>query len=118
MVTEPARLTLTDKVMLCDGKNCKLVGLCDVRYFESYGSYTKTWFKDGHQLIYRSLNHLENRLSGRHFFRANRQFIINISHIREVGQIKPSGFRIIMTCGKKIDISRRRSQLFREILSL
>ncbi|MCA1801450.1 MAG: LytTR family transcriptional regulator [Rhodothermaceae bacterium] len=104
--------------MLCDGKDCKLISLGDVRYFESCGSYSKTWFNGGHQLIYRSLNHLDSRLSGRHFFRANRQFIINISHIREVGQNRSSGFKIVMTCGKMIDISRRRAQLFRETLSL
>jgi two-component system, LytTR family, response regulator len=118
MIAESAKLKLTDKVMLCDGKECKLVELSEIRYFESFGNYTKTWFNGGQLLICRSLSYLDSRLARRYFFRANRQHIINISHIKEVQMNKISAYRIEMSCGKIIDISRRRSQLFRDTLSL
>lgn len=117
-MTESKKLTLSDKVLLCDGDDCKLIELRDVRYFETCGNYTKTYFNNGKLLIYRTLNHLDSRLSGKYFFRANRQQIINLAHIRNVSLLDNSVFRIELTCGKIIDISRRRSRIFRSTLSL
>lgn len=112
------KLTLDDKVLLNDGDVCKLVELCDVRFFETYGNYTKTYFNDGKLLIYRSLSYLDSRLSEQHFFRANRQQIVNLSHIKNIELLENSTFRLEMTCGKKINLSRRRSKLFRGAMSL
>jgi two-component system, LytTR family, response regulator len=112
------KLSLTDKVFLCDGKECKFIELSDVRYFETYGSYTKTYYNGGSLLIYRTLNHLDARLSDKYFFRANRQHIVNISHIKNVEMLSMSSIRIEMSCGRKIDMSRRRSRLFKETLCL
>ncbi len=114
----PIKLTPEDKVLLLDGDECKLVKLADIRYFESFGNYSKTYFTGGKLLIYRTLNYLENRLSGQFFFRANRQQLINLSHIQDVQITNKSTFRIEMSCGKQIDISRRRSQKFKCSLSL
>lgn len=111
-------LTLEDNVLLEDGAKCKLVQLQDVRYFETCGNYSKCYFNGGMLLINRSLNYLENRLSNQTFFRANRQFIINLYHVTDVNLISNSKYRIIMSCGKEIFISRRRSQYFREALSI
>jgi two-component system, LytTR family, response regulator len=112
------RLSLNDKVLLEDGSKCKLVVLSDVRYFETCGNYSKTYYSGGMLLIHRSLNYLDSRLSSVHFFRTNRQFIINISHVSNVQLLKDSTYRIVMSCGKEIDISRRRSAAFRDSLCL
>lgn len=111
-------LSLNDKVLLEDGSRCKLVALNEVRYFETCGNYSKTYFSGGMLLIHRSLNYLDKRLASEHFFRANRQFIVNISHVSNVQLLKDSAYRIVMSCGKEIDISRRRSAAFRDSLSL
>lgn len=111
-------LTLTDKVLLCDGDKCRLVSLNDVRYFETCGNYTRTHFNDGKLLIYRTLTHLESRLSEQSFFRANRQQIINLSHVKDIEMLHDGSFRVEMSCGKMIELSRRRSQLFKCAMSL
>lgn len=112
------KLNLSDKVLLCDGNDCKLVELKDVRFFETCGNYTKTYFSEGKLLIYRSLSYIDSRLSDEYFFRANRQQIINLAHVKDVQLLDNSVFRIEMTCGKKIDLSRRRSKHFRGTMSL
>lgn len=117
-MSETEKLTIYDKVLLCDGDDCKLVELSDIRFFETCGNYTKTYFSDGKLLIYRTLSYLEARLSDQYFFRANRQQIVNLSHIKNIHLMDNSAFRIEMTCGKKIELSRRRSQHFRGALSL
>ncbi len=114
----PDKLTINDKVLLDSGEKCKLVQLSDIRYFETYGNYSKAFFNGGVLLINRTLNYLDERLSKRFFFRANRQFIVNLSHIESVRYAKNSILIISMSCGKEITISRRRSQLFRESLAI
>ncbi|PWN06289.1 LytR/AlgR family response regulator transcription factor [Rhodohalobacter mucosus] len=117
-MNEPTRLSLHDKVLFEDGSHCCLVALREVRYFETFGNYSKTFFPEGSLLIHRSLNYLESRLPSDHFFRANRQFIVNFSHIQNVHLLKDSTYSIVMSCGKQINISRRRSAAFRELLCL
>jgi len=111
-------LTLNDKVLLCDGDDCKLVELSEVRYFETCGNYTKTYFSGGKLLIYRTLSYLDGRLPSNYFFRVNRQQIVNLTHIKNIQLLDNSTFRIELSCGKKIDLSRRRSKLFRGAMSI
>jgi two-component system, LytTR family, response regulator len=112
------KLTLSDKVLLCDGDECTLVELSDVRYFETCGNYTKTYFSGGKLIIYRTLSYLDERLSGQYFFRVNRQQIVNLSHIKNIRLLDNSIFQIELSCGKKTELSRRRSQLFRGTMSI
>lgn len=117
-MSNPEKLSLDNKVLLHDGDKCSLVQLREVRFFETCGNYTKTYFNGGMLLIYKTLNYLESRLSERYFFRASRQYIVNLSHVQDVQLLENSSYRMILSCGKKIDISRRRSQLFRQLLSI
>lgn len=108
------QLSSKDKVLLNDGDKCKLVELCDVRFFETYGNYSKTYFSDGTLLINRSLNYLEDRLPERDFFRANRQFIVNLSHVKELVKTNGGQFKLVLSCGKEVEVSRRRSMQFQQ----
>ena len=117
-MSELKKLTLKDKVLLCDGDDCKLVELRDVRYFETCGNYTKTYFSGGKLLIYRTLSYLDGRLPDQYFFRVNRQQIVNLSYIKNIHLLDNSTFRIELTCGKEMCLSRRRSQLFRGAMSI
>jgi len=111
-------LSPDDTVLLKDGDKCKLVELSDVRYFETFGNYSKTHFSGGTLLINRSLNYLEKRLPEKSFFRTSRQYIVNLSHIQKLNKIEGGQFRLLLTCGKKIDVSRRRSNHFMERMTL
>lgn len=111
-------LTLDNKVLLDSGTKCELVELKDVRYFETCGNYCTTYYQNGKMLINRTLNYLDDKLPDRYFFRANRQYIVNLIHIKNVRLTKQSVYHIVMSCGKGIEISRRRSQQFKEILTL
>lgn len=114
----PKALSPDDTVLLNDGDKCKLVELSDVRYFETFGNYSKTYFSGGALLINRSLNYLEKRLPEKCFFRTSRQYIVNLSHIEKLNKIEGGQFRLSLTCGKEIDMSRRKSQYLQERLVL
>lgn len=117
-MTAPKALSPDDTVLLNDGDKCKLVELKNVRYFETCGNYSKTYFSGGALLINRSLNYLEKRLPQKCFFRSSRQYIVNLAHVEKLNKIDGGQFRLTLSCGKEIDVSRRRSQHFQEWLVL
>lgn len=108
---------LEDKVFVRDGEKCWFVKLKEVRFFETYGNYSRIYFKDEKPLVNKSLNSLQRRLSSKTFFRANRQYIINLEQIKDINPWNNESYQVTMSCGKEIRISRRKSQEFDELLS-
>ncbi|MEX2602234.1 MAG: LytTR family DNA-binding domain-containing protein [Balneolaceae bacterium] len=111
-------LTLHDKVLLSDGDEYRLVTLSDIRFFETCGNYSVAWFNGSKLIIYKTLSYLDSRLSKEYFFRANRQYMVNITHIQNVELMDNSVFRLEMSCGQQIDLSRRRSKQFKTVMAL
>ena len=108
----------SDQVFVRDGENCWMVQLTEVPLLESEGNYTRVYFKGERALVARSLNALESRLDPRVFFRANRRQIINLRWVQSIRPWFRRGLRIKLHSGSEIEISRRRSQLFRDLTSL
>ena len=114
----PAPLTEHDQVFVKDGERCWFVRLADIRLFEINGSYTQIYFEQHRPLIPRTLQHLEQRLDPRVFFRANRQQIINLKWIERIEPWFSSTLKIQLRGGPEVEVSRQQSVRFRELLSL
>jgi two-component system LytT family response regulator len=112
------RLDEKDQVFIRDGEKCWFVKLEDIRLIESSGNYAKIYFDKYHPLIHKTLNALDERLTPSMFFRANRQQIINLRYIDKIEPFFNSGFIIYMKDGKKVEVSRRQSVKFKEMMSL
>lgn len=111
-------LSVEDKIFIKDGEKCFYVSLQEIRYFESMGNYVKVYFKNFKPMILRSLNSLEERLSADHFFRANRKYIINLNHITAVENWFNGGLQVTLSDDEKIEISRRQTIRFKDMMSL
>ncbi len=111
-------LTENDQVFVKDGEKCWFVKLGEIRLFESAGNYTKVFFGDNKPLILKSLNSLEERLDEKSFFRANRKHIINLRMIEKVEPYFNGGLLLDIKGGDKIEVSRRQSVKFKEMMSL
>lgn len=107
-----------DQVFVKDGERCWFVKLSDVRLFESVGNYAKVYFGNNKPLILKSLNALEERLDDRVFFRANRKHIINLRMIDKIEPYFNGGLLLDLHGGEKIEVSRRQSVKFKEMMSL
>ncbi len=107
-----------DQVFVKDGERCWFVKLSDVRLFESVGNYAKVYFANNKPLILKSLNALEERLDERVFFRANRKHIINLRMIDKIEPYFNGGLLLDLLGGEKIEVSRRQSVKFKEMMSL
>jgi two-component system LytT family response regulator len=111
-------LTENDQVFVKDGERCWFVKLGEIRLFESVGNYAKVYFSTNKPLILKSLNALEERLDERMFFRANRKHIINLRWIEKIEPYFNGGLLVDLKGGEKIEVSRRQTVKFKEMMSL
>tara|TARA_R110002111_G_scaffold60230_13_gene100838 strand:- start:1633 stop:2361 length:729 start_codon:yes stop_codon:yes gene_type:complete len=110
-------LSLDKQIFIKDGENCWLVKIKDISLFEIVGNYTRVFFDSNKLLIYKSLAQIEEKLPQDVFFRANRQQIININHVKKVVSWFNGKLKIEMNSGEEIEISRRQSYIFKDQLS-
>lgn len=110
-------LSLDKQIFIKDGEKCWLVKIQDISMFEIVGNYTRVFFENNTPLIYKSLVQIEEKLPEDVFFRANRQQIININHVKKVVSWFNGKLKIQMNSGEEIEISRRQSYIFKEQLS-
>ncbi len=111
-------LTENDQVFVKDGERCWFVKLSDIRLFESVGNYAKVFFGPNKPLILKSLNALEERLDEKTFFRANRKHIVNLRMIEKIEPYFNGGLLLELKGGEKIEVSRRQTVKFKEMMSL
>ncbi|OEK02702.1 DNA-binding response regulator [Roseivirga sp. 4D4] len=115
--TQEGILTINDQVFVKDGERCWFVQLSDIRLFEVSGNYTTVYFDTSKPMITRTLNYLESRLDDKTFFRANRQQIINLKWIERIEPWFSGSLRIYLKGGEEIDVSRRQTLKFKELMS-
>jgi two-component system LytT family response regulator len=111
-------LTEADQVFVKDGERCWFVKLSEIRLFESVGNYAKVFFGPNKPLILKSLNALEERLDPKTFFRANRKHIVNLRMIDKIEPYFNGGLLLELKGGEKIEVSRRQTVKFKEMMSL
>lgn len=111
-------LSENDQVFVKDGERCWFVKLSDIRLFESVGNYAKVFFGNNKPLILKSLNALEERLDEKTFFRANRKHIVNLRLIDKIEPYFNGGLLLELKGGEKIEVSRRQTVKFKEMMSL
>jgi two-component system LytT family response regulator len=111
-------LNLENQIFLKDGEKCWFVTLKDIRKFESEGNYVRVFFGDNKPLVLKSLNALEERLDPKVFFRANRKFIINLRWVEDIENWFNGGLRVQLRDGSHVEVSRRQSSKFKDLLSL
>ena len=111
------RMGEQDQVFVKDGERCWFVPLAKVRVFEVEGNYTKIYFDEFKPMVPRTLNYLETRLDPKIFFRANRQQIINLRWIERIEPWFSGSIKIYLEGGHEVDVSRRQTQRFKDLMS-
>jgi two-component system LytT family response regulator len=112
------RLGLDDKVFVREGDHCWFVPVKNIRLLESEGNYTRLHFDDHKPQLFRSLTAMEERLDGKHFFRANRKQLINLAWVEDIEPWFSGGLLVKLKGGLKVELSRRQAQDFRDRMSL
>ncbi len=106
-----------DQVFVKDGEQCWFVKLADIRLMEVDGNYTTIYFENNKPMIPRTLNYMESRLDERLFFRANRQQIIGLKWVDKIVPWFSGSLKLYLKGGEEIEVSRRQTQRFKELMS-
>ena len=107
-----------ERVFVKDGERCWLIRVDDIFLLESEGNYTRLYFAQERPLIQRSLTALGERLDPAVFFRAGRKHILNLKWVEGVEPGVSGNLHVKMRGGVVVEMSRRQSTRFRELLSL
>ncbi len=107
-------LSAEHQIFVKDGDKCWFVSVGDIRLLESEGNYTRIHFGSNKPLLTRTLAYLEERLDPSCFIRASRQQIVNMKAIAGVESWYGGGLMLILTDGKRVEMSRRQAQKLRE----
>ncbi len=110
-------LTEDSQVFVKDGEKCWFVDLKDVRLFEIWDNYTRIYFQDYKPMIPKTLQYMETRLDPKVFFRANRQQIINMKWIDKIEPWFSGTIRLYLKDGTEVEVSRRQTSKFKELMS-
>lgn len=116
--SQKEKLNLEKKIFIKDGEKCYFVPIKDIFMIESEGNYVKVYFENKKPLLHKSLTYMDSRLPEDIFFRANRQFIINLNYIKNIEPYFNSTLLVEMQNGEKIDLSQRQSVKFREMTGI
>jgi len=111
----PRRL---EQVFVREGERCWLVRVADIFLLESEGNYTRIYFRQERPLVPRSLALLEERLDPACFFRADRARLINLKWVDQVETAASGNLTVTLKSGVSIELSRRQSVRFREVLGV
>jgi two-component system, LytTR family, response regulator len=118
--SEPDILLRNDFVLLKDDIKHWIVRIEDISLLEAHQNFTIAHFPNGKVLIRRSLADCERRLDSSMFFRASRDFIVNLSQVKQsrLSKDKDRGLIFLLKDGKEVVFSPRQSVLFRKTRGL
>ena len=80
-------------------------------------NYTRAFFEGTSAYVKKSLNSMEERVPPKYFFRANRQYIVNLQAIVSIEEAVHDGYNITMRDGMRLEVSRRNAADLKELLS-
>jgi two-component system LytT family response regulator len=102
-----------EQLFVRDGPRCWFVPLHEVALLNAEGNYVRLHWGKFRPLLNRSLSALETRLDSRHFFRANRQQILNLRFVQNIEVGQGGRLHVELRDGTEVEISRRQAKLFR-----
>lgn len=105
------------QIFVKDGKKCHFIKLTQIAYIKSIGNYAQLHFDNQTAMVKRPLNYLEETLPS-YFFRCNRSEIINHNFIEEINPLSKSALQIKLSTNQTINLSDRKSVLFKQKLKL
>jgi two-component system, LytTR family, response regulator len=107
-------------ICLSDNVNYWVGPIRNISFLEQDGNYCKFTIANASlRLNIRGvLHHFETKLPSSLFFRANRECLINLSHVKHMRAHDPKRYSFIMVNDNEIIMSRKQSVLFRRTKSL
>lgn len=98
---------LKDRIFVRHNDKMVKIALNDIHYIEADRNYCKVYSKDRKYLLVSTLKEVNDKLKNKLFLRIHRSYIVNISHIDEIGS------NHVVISSHSLPLSKnRRSELF------
>jgi DNA-binding LytR/AlgR family response regulator len=107
-----------DFVVLTDNIKCCILRMSDLLRLEAEGNYSRVYWIGSSMLIRRPLRDCEKRLDPSKFFRARRDCIVNLEHVKHTRIVDLMRYVFVLQDGTEVTLSRRQSLVLRKSRSL
>ena len=111
-------LGLDDFIFLSDSNSCRLIRTSDIWFLEAAGEQTRVHAADGNVRTKRPLHECEKRLDRATFFRATRDYVINLTHVKQTRLLDASRVLFVLPTGQEVIVSGPQNALFRKMRAL
>lgn len=81
----PSPIILSDRIFVKHNDKMIKIIIKDIYYIEADRNYCRIFSKDKEYLLVMTLKNIDSKLPKNHFLRIHRSFIVNLSHVDEVG---------------------------------
>ena len=107
-----------DFVVLTDNIKCCILRMSDLLRLEAEGNYSRVYWIGSSMLIRRPLRDCEIRLDRSKFFRARRDCIVNLEHVKHTRIVDLMRYVFVLQDGTEVTLSRRQSLVLRKSRAL
>jgi two-component system LytT family response regulator len=98
-----------DRVLVPEGRRMVPIATKDIEWIEAEGDYARVHAGGKSYLLSRSMKELSSRLDPDAFVRVHRSTIVQTSHIKEVQSQGSSRYRVRLSSGTTVIVSRARA---------
>ena len=98
-----------DRLLVPDGRKMVPLQIADIEWIKAEGDYVRVFAGGRAYLVGRTLKELEARLDPAHFVRVHRSALVQTAHIREVRAEGSSRYRVLLSDGTTVIVSRSRA---------
>jgi two-component system, LytTR family, response regulator len=116
--TEEHTLRPDDFVFLSGKEKCWLIRTGDIWLLEACGGRTRIVMPEGVVIVRRTLGECERRLDSATFFRATRDCIINLTHVKHTRLLDCSRVAFVLPNDKQIIVTGEQNAIFRKLRAL
>ena len=104
------KYTLDDRIFVRDQDTMIKISIDDIQYIEADRNYCRIFSKDRRYLLVSTLKEVDKKLPDNRFLRIHRSYIVNLSHIDEIG-----GTHLVIA-SRSLPLSKNmRTELFKHL---
>lgn len=98
-----------DRLLVPDGRRFVPITMDEIVWIKAEGDYARVHARGRSYMVSRSMKDLEKRLASDRFIRIHRSAIVQTAHIREVRPQGSSRYRVLLSDGTTLIVSRTRA---------
>ncbi len=108
----------TNRIVVKDGGNIRIIPLAQVFYLEAADDYVKIVTKENTFLKKQTMTYFEENLPHGLFARVHRSFLVNTQMVTRIDPYEKDGHLVLLTNGIKIPVSKNGYKKLKDMLGL